>query len=351
MVFPVDYATARAEFLQRAAGAGAQLSCLPLVARGPDDLPLTIDIAWLGAHPARKLLIHSSGLHGIEGFAGSAVQLRLLRQPPVIAADCALLLVHCLNPFGMAWLRRANENNVDLNRNFIFGVQPRAGAERAYGRLDRFLNPTYPPRHDFFLLKALGLLVRYGYGELMSTIAAGQYAFPKGLFYGGAQLEQGPLLYHDWLQQNLGQAQRVLVIDLHTGLGSAGQESLFHSLASCTAEQLSTQLQTTVETEQEAEALSYQTVGSHEQLYRELFPECRVDLITHEFGTSPALQVLYALRTENQWHHFGASGVDHPAKRRLFEAFCPADEKWRARIVARGGRLAEKGLAMLASEA
>lgn len=27
-------------------------------------------------------------------------------------------MVHVLNPYGMAWLRRVNENNVDLNRNF-----------------------------------------------------------------------------------------------------------------------------------------------------------------------------------------------------------------------------------------
>jgi hypothetical protein len=28
-------------------------------------------------------------------------------------ADAAIVLVHILNPYGMAWLRRFNENNVD----------------------------------------------------------------------------------------------------------------------------------------------------------------------------------------------------------------------------------------------
>jgi hypothetical protein len=28
------------------------------------------------------------------------------------------MLIHALNPFGFAWLRRVNEANVDLNRNF-----------------------------------------------------------------------------------------------------------------------------------------------------------------------------------------------------------------------------------------
>ena len=29
-------------------------------------------------------------------------------------------MVHGLNPFGMKYLRRVNENNVDLNRNSLF---------------------------------------------------------------------------------------------------------------------------------------------------------------------------------------------------------------------------------------
>jgi hypothetical protein len=36
-----------------------------------------------------------------------------------VGSDDAVVFVHALNPYGMAWLRRVNENNIDLNRNFM----------------------------------------------------------------------------------------------------------------------------------------------------------------------------------------------------------------------------------------
>lgn len=30
-----------------------------------------------------------------------------------------LIIAHVVNPYGMSWRRRWNENNVDLNRNFL----------------------------------------------------------------------------------------------------------------------------------------------------------------------------------------------------------------------------------------
>ncbi len=37
--------------------------------------------------------------------------------------DLAVVLIHAINPYGFAWIRRVNEDNVDLNRNCIdFGA-------------------------------------------------------------------------------------------------------------------------------------------------------------------------------------------------------------------------------------
>lgn len=350
ILFSDDYSAARTGFRAAASAAGARLSSLAIDAQGPGSEPLSIDIAWLGDGSAKKVLIHCSGLHGVEGFAGSAVQWQLLQQPPSLEADCALILIHILNPFGMSWLRRVNETNVDLNRNFIFAGRPRQMVAEAYVRLDPLLNPVYPPRCDFFYLKVLYSLLRYGYAPLKQAIACGQYAFPRGLFYGGGKLEQGPQLYHDWLTEQLHDPQRLLVLDLHTGLGAPGQESLLRSLAATPAAELSDWLGAEVSSEQQNnKVLGYRTSGSHELLYHKLFPRCRIDFITHEFGTWPSLPVLQALRAENQWHHFGAGGLDHPAKQRLKEAFCLPAESWRQRIVERGSALAIRGLKMLAA--
>ena len=73
--FSPDYFIARDRFRECAARAGARLEVLPLEAKGPDGQELTIDIAWIGTDTPNRLLVHSSGLHGVEGFAGSAIQL------------------------------------------------------------------------------------------------------------------------------------------------------------------------------------------------------------------------------------------------------------------------------------
>lgn len=81
-------------------------------------------------------IIHCSGTHGIEGYLGSAIQLRFLHElflqqekqlrtnnvhaPPTKNTPVKkVLLIHAINPYGMRHHRRTNENNVDLNRNVL----------------------------------------------------------------------------------------------------------------------------------------------------------------------------------------------------------------------------------------
>jgi hypothetical protein len=72
--FSPDHACAQNRFLRTAAKAGARNYNLRLAAKGPREKELMIDIAWLGAERPRRLLLHSSGIHGVEGFAGSAMR-------------------------------------------------------------------------------------------------------------------------------------------------------------------------------------------------------------------------------------------------------------------------------------
>ena len=129
------------------------MSQLILTERGPAGEPLTIDIAWLGSLSPKRVLLHTSGVHGVEGFAGSAIQLKILEDPPKPPADCAIILVHILNPCGMAWLRRYNETNVDLNRNFRFKEQDWQEDSSIYAQLDGILNPREVRFFDSFLLQ------------------------------------------------------------------------------------------------------------------------------------------------------------------------------------------------------
>ncbi|MGB1596759.1 MAG: DUF2817 domain-containing protein, partial [Promethearchaeia archaeon] len=101
------------------------------VAAGKD----TVDVLLMTmrVHPAQaeKLnIICTSGVHGVEGYAGSAVQIWFLREilheqqkilsQPGQQCDKStwdtrqIMLIHAVNPFGMRNFRRFNENNCDL---------------------------------------------------------------------------------------------------------------------------------------------------------------------------------------------------------------------------------------------
>ena len=137
--------------------------------------------------------------------------------------SCTIGLVHILNPHGMAWLRRFNESNVDLNRNFLIPGEDYKGAPPGYKLLDSFLNPPSRPPWDFFYLRAGWLMVRYGMPTLKQVVAGGQYEYPKGLFFGGKQLEEGPQKYQTYVAEYLATVERLVVIDVHTGLGLFGE--------------------------------------------------------------------------------------------------------------------------------
>src|SRR5450432_3474240 len=128
-LFPADYQQAREEFLAAADLAGCQTSSWPIKAPGCRQEALAIDVARWGTASTTHWLLITSGIHGTEGPFGSAVQLGFLR---VLAErnqhNVGVLFLHAMNPFGYSWTRRANENNVDLNRNFLLPGEEFRGA-------------------------------------------------------------------------------------------------------------------------------------------------------------------------------------------------------------------------------
>jgi hypothetical protein len=334
--FSRDYFAARDRFREAATRAGGRIETLPLEAKGPGGESLGIDIAWFGAASPRRVLLHSSGLHGVEGFAGSAIQLQLLNDVPDLPEDAALVVVHVLNPYGMSWLRRFNENNVDLNRNFL-GDGAYSGAPDAYVKLNSFLNPETPPRVDFFTLKAAWLVLRHGMPALKVAVVGGQYEYPKGLFFGGKRPEQVAERYQAFLGDRLASADRVIAIDAHTGIGDYAEDMLivqpddFATVRSMFGERV-------VPTDPR-KSDAYPVRGSLDTMFSRAMPNAQVFAVTQEFGTYSPTKVLHALREENRWHHYGDGTIEHPTKETLKETFCPQDEVWREAVLKRGGEL------------
>jgi hypothetical protein len=348
-MFSTDYFEARDRFRHLA---GERALSLPVSVRGARDA-LTIDIAWLGTSDAQRIVLATSGLHGVEGFAGSAVQCALLRDPPALAPGSALVLVHALNPWGFAQLRRVNENNVDLNRNFLPARTGYGGAPRLYPVLDPLLNPRSRPRRDGFLLRAAVHALRLGVRTCRQAIAEGQYEYPAGLFYGGRALEQGPARFLDWLRVTLPRAQRLLVLDLHTGLGRHGAQTLLAEpdMPAARVAYWARALDARIEGGAGAtDPGGFSARGSLAGAIRQAAAQARPEFFTVDYGTCSGLKLLYALREENRWHHHGDRTLTHPAKARLKAAFAPASERWRAAVVRQGDALLRAAVRAFAAE-
>jgi hypothetical protein len=339
--FSPDFSTARRRFIEIAKSSGGRLETIPLDVKGPGGENLGIDIAWFGAENSRRVLLHSSGLHGVEGFAGSAIQLQLLSNLPALPSDTALVVVHVLNPYGMAWLRRFNENNVDLNRNFL-GQGEYAGAPEAYSTLNSFLNPESPPAWDLYTLRAGWLVLRYGLPSLKVAVVGGQYEYSKGLFFGGKHMEQMGLRYQSFLSERLASTERVVSVDVHTGIGDYGQDILMVEPDSYA--KLRAMFGQRVAAPDPTKSDSYPVRGALDTLYARTLPKTEILAVTQEFGTYSPIKVLHSLREENRWHQYGAGTLDHPAKKDLKDAFCPEDEKWREAVLKRGGELLQQAL-------
>ena len=342
--FSPDYESARGRFREAATAAGAALHAIALPARGPRGEALCIDIAWLGSARPRRAFLHTSGLHGVEAYTGSAAQLALLEAPPAPADGDALIVVHVLNPYGMAWIRRTNENNVDLNRNFLLNGEPWSGAPELYRVLDPLLNPPSPPSSDGFAVRAAATAVRYGFHRVKQAVAEGQYDFPRGLFFGGHSLQDGPRLYAEWLRRHLGAADYVFALDLHTGLGRHGTDTVIpDAQVSGPAREVLGRALDRRFVDPAGPSVSYTVRGGHGIALPRVMPNARVESVLQEIGTAPPLRVLHALREENRWHFFGDGSIVHPAKQRLREALCPSSVSWRRRAVGHALDLARAG--------
>jgi Protein of unknown function (DUF2817) len=334
--FSVNYFQARQRFREKAAAAGGILDALPLDAKGPKGEDLSIDIARFGVPNASRILLHSSGLHGVEGFAGSAIQLKFIDDLPQIPPNCGLVVVHILNPYGMAWLRRVNEENVDLNRNSM-GDEPYSGAPAVYGQINSLLNPTSAPSKDWFLLRTAGLIPRFGWSAMKQAVAGGQYDFPRGLFFGGKRHQTGLAAYHSFIERSLGAAKRAIAIDIHTGLGRYGQDILLVDSEHLTAAREA--FGSRVTALQPETGSAYRVRGGLQFMIFRALAHADVMFIGQEFGTYNPIKVLHALREENRWHHFGSGSPDHPVKQKIQEVFCPKGERWRKAVLARGKEL------------
>ncbi len=337
--FSASYDQAKTRFLRAANRAGAQ--CLSYQVCSKADPALTIDIAIVGSATAKKTLIVTSGIHGVEGFFGSAVQLAWLKgvvNDP-LADGLRVVLVHAINPYGFRHSRRFNEGNVDLNRNFPELKNTYSGAPAGYALHNSFLNPEkMPSKLEVFKLKAAWKIWRHGMAALKESIASGQYQYPSGLFFGGYGPEESTNVVVNHLESWLGQSSQVFHIDLHSGLGEYGRyKLLLNEPAGTERYQWFEQLfgSEAIEALGETGGTAYPVNGIFGAWCQQQAQGLDYRFVGVEFGTYNVVRVLKALREENCAHRFEdrTSRRYRAAKQELLACFCPADIEWRRGVV------------------
>ena len=355
--FSGSYAEARSRIVGAASELDAEIKQYHIGDRGPRGEELSMDAVRIGPADARRVVVVSSGVHGVEGFLGSAVQFTLLKQllmRQVGDDDPALVILHAVNPYGFAWLRRVNENNVDLNRNFPTAQQHYRGCPEAYRHVDDLINPKTVSRWDLFYPRVAEKVIKYGFESLKQAVVNGQYECPRGLFYGGSS----PTLSVDILERALpaliGPAEQVLHLDFHTGLGQWGEFKLLLDSENAASEgvgwtRFTQGFSSSVIEPVNRNGQDTQVVGSLGEWCRQRFSDRCYDVVCAEFGTYPALKVLAALREENRAHHWDQASVGNTwrAKRSLAEVFAPKHPGWRDKAVRDGMRIVNSAIEAL----
>ncbi|KAJ2994063.1 hypothetical protein HDV02_001874 [Globomyces sp. JEL0801] len=315
--FMPTYYQARRLFRNNCRKKGLELHSLPITANDTADLGLTIDVAiYRGSN--EKVMIHLSGTHGVEGYAGSAIQAKVLESLDFNPNGPTIVFVHALNPYGMAFNRRWNENGVDLNRNGLseaeFQEKISLGAPKSYQRLFKLLNPPAKLNWDFFWPKTLYYLAVYGFNSIKATVVTGNYTYPNSLFFGGQELQQSHVLLSQFLKKHLNPdiVKELVFIDIHTGLGPKGFDTLMVDEVGAAVFDVKVfgekyQNRVISDSSRDGSALSgYDEVsGGNGGFYGSLFPNLKKSMIlVQEFGTVNGIAVFKALRADNAaFHH------------------------------------------------
>lgn len=300
-----------------------------------------------------NLVVLTTGVHGIEGYIGSVMLDVFFREvyPTLDDANTGVLVVANVNPYGMKYFRRYNENNVDLNRNFILDWETfDLSSNKEYPKVDTFLGPTGKIGNALwheagFYLNLGKTAVTDGAGTISDALLTGQYQYPQGVYYGGTGDEASTVYLKDVFSQCLDSPyENIVHIDIHSGYGPRYNMVIFNSV---------------FETMNEAESQAafgydhiiaydsesfYATTGDTTDFFYRLAQQKQreTDLFStcFEFGTigdaffDTILSLKYTVdENRNHWYP-----TDNPTSARIIhenymELFYPTETAWREKTV------------------
>lgn len=351
--FHETYAECRSAFLSKVDRVVSQYEAVEVsrvAVPSRADADLTVDICYIPAQTGtRSLLILSSGIHGIEGYAGSAIQLMAMEEilSPERLDITGILLIHALNPYGFRYRRRVTENNIDLNRNCAIEDTQFSAKNAGYGKMYEALNPQEAANHNslknrHWHLIMIRKIITESMRVLRQAVLEGQYEYPDGVFFGGREIEPQITALAPFLRRIMEPYTKILTIDLHTGYGENGRMHLFPNPVE----------DPVIKTEMEELFTGY-TIdwGDTEDFYiikgsfadyaGALAPGKTYYPMMFEFGTLDSqttfgsIRSLHNMSLENQGFHHGYKNEKTAARisEDFEEMFYPSNPAWRSKAI------------------
>ena len=337
--FSNDYFEAREKFLGAASSAGGAIkSYLNPNGTGPDGEAIYTDVAVFGDPAAPKVLMIVSGTHGNEGFCGSGCQIAYLTEGWVEkhSPDTCVIMVHALNCYGFANVRRVTEDNADLNRNFVDHEKPYPD-NAGYRVIHQFLMP------DDWTTESVkqankGLAIyrsEHGAEAFQKAISGGQYSHPQGVFFGGNKPAWSNTLLRSLVGQYCLNKAHVALIDFHTGLGPNGYgEIILNGDFDQSYERAQDWYNNEVTSFQDGSSTSAELTGMICFAFLDVIPADKLTGIAVEYGTVDVKDVIYALRFDN-WinvHEKPGTARWQEGKQAIKDAlYCDSDQ-WKDKV-------------------
>ena len=358
--FPPDYEYSKSRFLKNCK---KTLSLFPLSKIGSikiDNASLTVDHILIQKNSsAKKLIVLTSGTHGPEAYAGSAIQTIFFNEvlQNIDLEKVSVLIVHALNPWGFKHNRRGTQKNINLNRNFSLSSKLFRIKNENYLKIKNQLEVREPVTTTFNYPSAnlaWQMLTRKNVNldSLTEAVGRGQYTSPTGINYGGSDFEPQVKSMISLFKEVTPKFKHIFHIDLHTGLGDNG---VLHIMTNDEMNQISKKNLKKIFLE-ERDSDNYELTNSNTHGFYKILgdyaaiislinpePEKVIIGITAEFGTVGRglfgkLTTANRLIRENQGHFSGYTSekVKKAVIKDYLELFNPSDESWKKNVLRKG---------------
>jgi hypothetical protein len=337
--FSGSYGEARGKFLAAARSAGAAIRHHLHPLKGPGGEELATDIARFGPENARHVLGIGSGTHGVEGYCGSGVQTALITEgfAASLPDDTAILFVHAINPYGFAWDRRVNEDNVDLNRNFVDHTMPHP-ENPGYEELADAINPPdlSPETMAECRARMKAYAAAHGPRAMQHALSAGQYTHPQGVQFGGRAPVWSNRTLRAIIRAEMAAAERIAFVDIHSGLGARGAAEIIctEPESSAAYKRMTAWWGSSVRSTVGGGSISSDVPGSIPVCFAEELKGREVTACGLEFGTVPIAEVTVALQSDNWLHQNGGRKNPKAAEigKLIRDAFYVDADDWKEQV-------------------